>query len=215
MCSINDFEIERIELVNSIRSRGITCERVLDAIGKVERHLFMDYRFVKKSYQDNAFPIDCGQTISQPFTVAYQTQLLDVFDNCDVLEIGTGSGYQTAILLQMGANVFSIERQKGLYNKVISRFEECQNVKIIFGDGYLGLPQYAPFDRILITAAIEEIPQTLIDQLKIGGKLVAPVGKIGQQTMVLIKKTGSNSTEKSTFGNFSFVPMLHGVDNDI
>lgn len=212
---INDFKQQRTDLINAIITRGISNDRVLSAMLKVERHKFMDYRFVNKSYQDNAFPIDCGQTISQPFTVAYQSQLLDVFDNCKVMEIGTGSGYQAAVLLEMGANVFSIERQLGLYNSVTSRLQNTDKLKLFFGDGYNGIPEFAPYDRILITAAIEEIPQTLIDQLKVGGKLVAPVGKTGSQQMVLMVKTDTNTTEKYNFGNFSFVPMLHGVDNDI
>lgn len=201
----------RKKLVDSIRKKGISDEKVLNALNNVPRHLFMDSSFVKHAYQDKAFPIAANQTISQPYTVAFQTQLLNIKKNDKVLEIGTGSGYQAAVLIDMGARVYTIERHKTLsYNAQILLPKIGYKPHFFYGDGFLGLPTYAPFDKILLTAATSEIPQELLNQLKTGGLMVIPYGKGSVQTMLLIKKTGENSYEKSEHGAFAFVPMLKG-----
>lgn len=204
----------RKKLVEEIRGKGIKSEAVLEAIGKVPRHLFMESGFIRFSYADKAFPIGAGQTISQPFTVAFQTELLQVKRFDKVLEIGTGSGYQTSILVELGATVYTVERQRELYLKAQS-FLPVLGYKayFFFGDGYEGLQTYAPFDKILITAAIPEIPQALLDQLKPGGLLVAPEGSGDAQTMVLIGKREDGELVKSRHGSFAFVPMLPGKEN--
>jgi protein-L-isoaspartate(D-aspartate) O-methyltransferase len=199
----------RKNLVNLLRSKGITDEAVLGAIESVPRHLFMDNAFLKFAYDDSAFPIGAGQTISQPYTVAYQTSLLNLREGEKVLEIGTGSGYQTSILIEMGAKVFTIERQKLLYEKA-SKFLPSigYNAKFFFGDGYKGLPAYAPFDKILVTAGAPFIPEDLIMQLKAGGAMVIPVGAGTTQIMNRIVKTGENEIKRTELDTFSFVPLL-------
>lgn len=199
----------RKKLVETLRAKGIIDERVLEAIGKVPRHLFLDSSFLEFAYQDKAFPIGSGQTISQPYTVAYQTALLKVSEGDKVLEIGTGSGYQSCILLELGAKVFSIERQKNLFEKTKLLLPSIgYNPKLFYGDGYLGLPAFAPFDKVIITAATPNIPQNLVDQLKPGGILVAPVGPKDYQTMVTLRKISDTQVEREEHDRFRFVPML-------
>ena len=201
----------RKKLVDEIHGKGITDDRVLSAISNVPRHLFMDSGFIKFAYRDKAFPIRAGQTISQPYTVAFQTQLLAVNEQDKVLEIGTGSGYQAAVLAEMGAQVYTIERQKELYMLSQSLLSTLNyRVHFFYGDGYQGLPTYGPFDRILITAAAPEIPEKLLRQLKPGGRLVVPLGGSNTQVMTLIEKTGENEYRKTEHGLFVFVPMLSG-----
>ena len=199
----------RQQLVELIRSKGITDENVLSAIGKVPRHLFMDSGFLDHAYQDKPFPIAANQTISQPFTVAYQTELLQVKKDDKILEIGTGSGYQAAILCEMGAKVYSIERQLELF-KITSKFLPKLGYrlkKMVFGDGYKGLEEEAPFDGIVVTAGAPYVPKPLLSQLKIGGRLVIPLGK-GVQVMTLFVRKGEKDFEKHEFGEFRFVPLL-------
>jgi protein-L-isoaspartate(D-aspartate) O-methyltransferase len=199
----------RRRLVEELRTKGIKDEKVLEAINKVPRHLFLDSSFLEFAYQDKAFPIGSGQTISQPLTVAYQSELLQVAAEQKILEIGTGSGYQACVLMELRAKVFSIERQKSLFNRVKAFLPSIgYNPKLFYGDGYLGLPAFAPFDRILITAAAPEIPKTLLDQLNTGGCLVAPVGSNDSQIMTRITKKGPEVYIKEEFGTFRFVPML-------
>lgn len=205
----------RKRLVNGLVSKGIKDERVLEAVMKVPRHLFMDSSFLEFAYQDKAFPIGSGQTISQPFTVAFQSELLEVEDNMSVLEIGTGSGYQACILYEMGARVYTIERQFNLYKKVKLFFEKYNyKIKVFHRDGYEGLPAYAPFDRVLITAAVPAIPNALKAQLKPGGILVAPVGNQGHQTMTRLRKISEDKFTEEQHGGFVFVPMLPGKGDD-
>lgn len=205
---------KRQKLIDGLRKKGIKDERVLEAMNRVPRHVFMDNAFLHHAYQDKAFPISSGQTISQPYTVAVQTELLEVKKHDKVLEIGTGSGYQAAILVEMGARVYTIERHKELYaraQKILGKLG--YDAHFFFGDGYKGKPQYGPFDAILITAAISEIPGELIEQVKPGGCIVAPVGGSQSQVMTRIGKTMEGELEKSTHGLFVFVPMLGGVVN--
>lgn len=199
----------RNQLVSVIQSKGIKDRNVLGAISKVPRHLFMDSGFIDFAYQDKPFPIGADQTISQPYTVAFQTELLQVQPKDKILEIGTGSGYQTAVLIELKAEVYSIERQKELFTKVKKFLPKVGYVpkKMVFGDGYLGLPEYAPFDGIIVTAGAPFVPNDLLSQLKIGGKLVIPVGE-GEQVMTLIIRKGDKNFEKHELGNFRFVPML-------
>ena len=198
-------------LVDEIRKKGITDVAVLDAIGKVPRHAFMDSGFINFSYKDSAFPIDAGQTISQPYTVAFQTQLLEVKPYDKVLEIGTGSGYQAAVLFEMGANVYTIERQRELYVKSQQLLIQLgYKIQFFYGDGYAGLPTYAPFDRILVTAGAAEIPESLVQQLKTGGRLVIPVGGSHGQEMTLVVKKSDTEAEITRHGSFIFVPFLKG-----
>lgn len=205
----------RKKLVDTLREKGITDENVLRAIDRVPRHLFLDSSFLEFAYQDKAFPIGSGQTISQPFTVAYQTQLLQVVPEDKILEIGTGSGYQSCVLLEMGAKVYTIERQKKLFEKTKAFLPTIgYNPKMFYGDGYKGLPPYSPFDKIIITAAAPEIPQELIKQLKDGGILVIPVGPLDEQTMVTIQKINSDEILKLEHNKFRFVPMLGNKAKD-
>lgn len=205
----------RQQLVNGLRIKGITDEKVLEAMMKVPRHLFMDSSFLEYAYQDKAFPIGSGQTISQPFTVAFQSELLRIEPGLTVLEIGTGSGYQASVLYEMGAKVYSIERQYNLYKKVKLFFERYNyKIKVFHRDGYEGLSTFAPFDRIIITAAIPLIPEVLKRQIRIGGILVAPVGHHGHQTMTRLIKTGEYDFVVETHGGFVFVPMLPGKGTD-
>ena len=181
---------KRLRLVNELRNKGITDEEVLRAMNVVPRHLFIDDAFLVHAYVDKAFPISAGQTISQPYTVAFQSSLLKVKKRDKILEIGTGSGYQAAILAEMGAKIYTIERFRELYLKaqVILRELKYNSVNFFYGDGHEGKPQYSPFDAILITAATKSIPQPLLEQLKVGGRLVAPVGGKGLQKMTLVEK---------------------------
>ncbi len=201
----------RKKLIDSVRSKGIMNEDVLAAMGRVPRHLFMDSGFVNFSYTDKAFPIAAGQTISQPYTVAFQTELLEVKKHLKVLEIGTGSGYQTAVLLELGARVYTIERQRQLFLDAQKTLGPLNYKPIFFyGDGYVGLPAYEPFDRILITAAAPEIPQLLLNQLAVGGILVVPEGDKFGQKMVRVVREQEDHFERSEHGHFSFVPLLRG-----
>ena len=199
----------RKKLVESLREKGISSALVLDAIGKVPRHLFMDNAFLEFAYIDKAFPIDCGQTISQPYTVAYQTQLLLLNKGERVLEIGTGSGYQASVLHECGAKVYSIERHKGLFESTKKRINELEyNIKTFFGDGFKGLPSFAPFDKILITCGAPQIPDALVAQLKPGGVMVVPVGSLSEQVMTTVLKRNEQEKEIIELDKFRFVPML-------
>jgi protein-L-isoaspartate(D-aspartate) O-methyltransferase len=214
---VDSFEAKgkRKKLVDEIRSKGITDEGVLEAISKVPRHVFMDAAFLHHAYQDKAFPISSGQTISQPYTVAFQTQLLEVKKRSKILEIGTGSGYQAAVLLEMGAKVYSIERHRDLYQRSRKMLTSLGYAgHLFFGDGYQGKPQYGPFDGILLTAGTDMIPEALLAQLVTGGRLVAPVGDRSTQVMTLVVRTGEESYAYSTHGHFAFVPLLPGVVNN-
>lgn len=199
----------RNQLADVLIRKGIANTQVLDAIRAIPRHLFMDSSFEAHAYQDKAFPIGADQTISQPYTVAFQTELLNVCANQKILEIGTGSGYQTAILLKLKAKVYSIERQLELFKKTNIFFKKLgyRPKKIIFGDGYKGLPEEAPFDGIIVTAGAPEVPKALMSQLKIGGRLVIPVG-VDEQIMTLFVRKSATEFEKKEFGSFRFVPLL-------
>jgi protein-L-isoaspartate(D-aspartate) O-methyltransferase len=199
----------RQKLVDILISKGITDKGILNAISKVPRHLFMDSGFLDHAYQDKAFPIAANQTISQPYTVAFQTELLEVNENDKVLEIGTGSGYQTAVLCLLGAEVYSVERQLELFKKSSLFLPKIGFVvkRLVFGDGYKGLKEDAPFDRILVTAGAPYVPKELLSQLMIGGRLVIPIGN-EEQVMTLYIRTGPKTFEKYEHGKFKFVPML-------
>lgn len=203
----------RAQLITTIRDKGINNEKVLAAISKVPRHLFVSSEFeAEEMYADEPLDIGVGQTISQPYTVAYQTQLLKINKNEKVLEIGTGSGYQAAVLSELGAEVFSIERQKFLYNETKARLKNLgyNSIHCYYGDGTKGLKQFAPFDKILITAAAENIPGFLLDQLKVGGIMVVPVnGNV--QKMLRVTKLPDGQIQIEEFGHFKFVPLLPGV----
>ena len=207
----------RKQLVDTLRSKGITDEAVLAAIGEVPRHVFLDSSFVELAYQDQAFPIGSGQTISQPHTVAFQTQLLQVGKGMKVLEIGTGSGYQACVLAAMGAKVFSIDRQRHLYFKTKDILELLPfRVKAFLGDGFEGLPTYAPFDRIIITAGAPNIPEALVAQMKANAIMVIPMDNPDGdgQTMLRVTKLEDGTLKKESFGGFKFVPMLKEIGND-
>lgn len=199
----------RQQLVDTIKKKGIKDECVLGAIGKIPRHLFMDSGFIDHAYVDKAFPIAADQTISQPYTVAFQTELMQVKPGDKVLEIGTGSGYQCAVLIELGAKVFSIERQQELFKKTFKFLPKIgyRAKKLIFGDGYKGLAEEAPFDSIIVTAGAPFVPKPLLSQLKVGGRLVIPVGD-SVQTMTLYLRKGEKEFEKHEFGEFRFVPLL-------
>ena len=206
----------RKKLVESLREKGITDENVLEAINKVPRHFFLDTALDDIAYEDRSFPIDAEQTISHPYTVAYQTQLLDIKPNQKVLEIGTGSMYQGTILAAMGARVNTIERQKLLYNKtrnypLIKEYPPT-SIRFFFGDGFEGLPNYAPFDKIIITCGAPMVPPKLIDQLKAGGVMVIPLAMDEHHKMIRITKNEDGSTTEESFSDFSFVPMLRGIN---
>jgi len=205
---------KRKKLVSELRQKGIVDEDVLRAIDTVPRHLFMDPAFLIHAYTDKAFPITSGQTISQPYTVAVQTSLLRVKKRDKILEIGTGSGYQAAVLAEMGAKVYTIERFRELFIKAQGILTSLgYSADFFYGDGYEGKPQYGPFDGIIITAAVREIPQALLQQLKTGGRLVIPLGNSSSQVMTVVERTGPDSFEHSEHGNFIFVPMLKGTVN--
>ena len=199
----------RQNLVRVLKEKGITNQNVLQAIGKIPRHLFIDSSFLDHAYQNKAFPIAANQTISHPHTVAFQSQLLELKPGDTVLEIGTGSGYQTAVLLELGAKVFSIERQKELFKKTSNFLPKLgyRPKKLIFGDGYKGLPEEAPFNSIIVTAGAPFVPKPLLAQLQIGGRLVIPVGDDAQIMTLFIRK-GPKEFEKHEFGEFRFVPLL-------
>lgn len=199
----------RQQLVETIKAKGIKDENVLDAIGRIPRHVFMDSGFLDHAYQDKAFPIAADQTISQPYTVAFQSELLQVNPGDKILEIGTGSGYQTAVLLELGASVFSIERQRELYKKTSKFLPKLgyRPKKLIFGDGYKGLKEEAPFNGIIVTAGAPFVPKPLLSQLAIDGRLVIPVGD-EVQIMTLFIRKGIKEFEKHEFGEFRFVPLL-------
>jgi protein-L-isoaspartate(D-aspartate) O-methyltransferase len=202
----------RKKLVDQIHAKGITNKKLLAAMEALPRHFFLEKAFEEWAYQDKPFPIGQEQTISQPYTVAYQTNLLEVEQRQKVLEIGTGSGYQAAILALLGARVYTVERQAVLYHraKALLHALGMGNIRCYHRDGYKGLPEFAPFDRILVTAGATEIPQPLLDQLAIGGKLVIPVGK-ALQKMLRITRTNETEYEKEVFANFKFVPFLKGT----
>ena len=203
----------RNQLVNLLKGKGITDTAVLDAIGFIPRHFFLDSAFDRIAYEDRAFPIAADQTISQPYTVAYQTQLLQIKPGDKVLEIGTGSMYQTTVLAQMGAKVFTIERQKQLFDQTAKYIfkEQYPNIYFHFGDGFEGLPEFAPFDKILITAAAPSIPEKLWEQLKVGGMMVIPVDESDStQRMLRLTKKKDGKEKRESFDEFSFVPMLEG-----
>jgi len=199
----------RKQLVATLVTKGITDSAVLEAIGSIPRHLFMDSSFLDHAYQDKAFPIAASQTISQPYTVAFQSELLEVKSGDKVLEIGTGSGYQTAVLCLLGAHVYSIERQLELFKKTSKFLPKIGYVakRLIFGDGYIGLKEEAPFDSIIVTAGAPFVPKPLLSQLKIGGRLVIPVGD-KDQIMTLYIRKAATEFEKHELGNFKFVPLL-------
>lgn len=204
----------RKKLVKTLREKGIVDEAVLDAIGVLPRHLFLDDAFMDWAYKDVAFPIDAEQTISQPYTVAFQTQLLDIKDHDKILEIGTGSGYQACILSLLRAKVYTIERQEALYRKTTMFLKSFgfNQIRTLFGDGYLGAPRFAPFDKIIVTAGASEIPRTLLEQLKIGGFLVIPAGEGNIKKMYRITRKSETAFSKEVFGDFQFVPFLKGVN---
>jgi len=205
----------RKKLIDSLRKKGITSELVLEAMYNVPRHFFLDSAFDRIAYEDRAFPIAAEQTISQPYTVAYQTQLLNVHRADKILEIGTGSAYQATILAEMGAWVYTIERQRKLFESNRHFFFKARypNIKFFYGDGFEGLPTFAPFDKILITAAAPFIPPKLVEQLKIGSQMVLPVDEGDKQRMLRIIKKANGSYNEEWFDYFSFVPMLKGKND--
>ena len=202
--------------MEEVRRKGIRNSKVLEAINAIPRHFFLDSAFTKQAYEDRAFPIGEGQTISQPYTVAYQTELLDPQPHERILEIGTGSAYQACVLGQMGSQVFTIERQKALYdlNRNFEFLKTFPSIKFFYGDGFKGLPTYAPFDKVLVTAAAPHVPPDLIQQLKVGGKLVIPVDEGSHQRMLRLTKLADGSVTTERFDLFSFVPMLEGKNSD-
>ena len=199
----------RKNLAEVVAAKGVTDQKVLDAIKTIPRHLFLDSGFEDHAYQDKAFPIGADQTISQPYTVAFQSELLEVKPNAKILEIGTGSGYQTAVLLHLRAKVYTIERQLELFKTTRLFFNKMhyRPKKMIFGDGYKGMPEEAPFDGIIVTAGAPEVPRPLMAQLKVGGRLVIPVG-VDEQIMTLFVRKSEKEFEKKEFGSFRFVPLL-------
>ena len=198
----------RRQLVSLLKEKGIESAEVLKALEAVPRHLFLDNAFLEFAYQDKAFPIAAGQTISQPYTVAFQTELLELKRGEKVLEIGTGSGYQTSVLLEMGAKVFTVERQKELFDKTKILLPSIgYNTKLFYGDGYKAIPMFAPYDKIIITAGAPTIPDALLNQLKVGGRMVIPLGT-QVQIMTLIEKIADKQFEKTEYGEFKFVPLL-------
>ena len=204
----------RKKLVEGLKIKGIRNEKVLQAIGKVPRHLFMESTFLKFAYKDQAFPIGAGQTISQPFTVAIQSELLQIEKGDKVLEVGTGSGYQAAVLIEMEARVFTIERQKELYDKVHKFLPEIgYNPACFFGDGYKGLPNFAPFDKIIVTAGAPYIPESLKNQLSVNGRMVIPVGNESRQVMYVVIRLSEEEFRNEKHGDFVFVPLLKGTVN--
>ena len=206
----------RKQLVQHLESKGIKNIDVLSAINSIPRHQFLDTAFVNFAYQDKAFPIGSGQTISQPYTVAFQSQLLNLNPYDKVLEVGTGSGYQAAVLTLLDADVYTIERQRDLFNKTKVFLPKLgYNCRFVYGDGYKGLPKFAPFDKIIITCGAPCVPEDLVAQLKVGGRMVAPIGEGDIQVMHLIEKLSETETRITTHGEFSFVPMLNDKNNGV
>jgi protein-L-isoaspartate(D-aspartate) O-methyltransferase len=207
----------RKQLIDNLKQKGISDEKVLEAMNQIPRHFFMDSALDQTAYEDRAFPIGEGQTISQPYTVAYQTQLLEIKPLDKVLEIGTGSAYQASVLAEMGAQVYTIERQKKLFesNKQFPFIKKYPSIKFFYGDGYEGLPMFAPFDKVIITAAAPFIPPKLIQQLKTGGKMIIPLNEDSLQRMHRLTKLADGSVVEEKFDQFSFVPMLVGKTNGI
>jgi protein-L-isoaspartate(D-aspartate) O-methyltransferase len=205
----------RKKLVEEVQSKGVKDEAVLAAISKIPRHVFLDNAFVEFAYQDKAFPIGAGQTISQPYTVAFQTELLQIKKGSKVLEIGTGSGYQTSVLCELGAKVFSVERQKELYDRTRVLLKKMNyRAKLFYGDGYKGLPTFMPFDKILVTCGAPFVPDDLLEQLKVGGTMVIPVGEGDVQVMTKITRVSENKFERQKYGEFRFVPMLYNKERN-
>lgn len=206
----------RKKLVEILRQKGIQDGPILTAIGKIPRHSFLDRAFEEWAYQDVPFPIGADQTISQPYTVAFQTWLLEIKETDKVLEIGTGSGYQACVLAELGAKVYTIERQESLFKRTNKLLKALgyQRVRTFLGDGYKGLPRFSPFDKILVTAGATEVPLMLLNQLKIGGFLIIPVGKGDDQEMLKVCKKKEHKFETERFGRFRFVPFLPGVQRD-
>ncbi|MDH3244892.1 MAG: protein-L-isoaspartate(D-aspartate) O-methyltransferase [Saprospiraceae bacterium] len=204
----------RKKLVDIVRKKGIKDERILDALGKIPRHFFLDRAFEDWAYKDVAFPIGSDQTISQPFTVAYQTELLKIEKGDKVMEIGTGSGYQAVVLSELGAKVYSIERQETLFHKTSKLLKKIgyQRIRLFLKDGNEGLPRFAPFDKILVTAAAQNVPGALKEQLKINGILVIPVGSDDTQTMLRITRLSEDRYKTERFDHFRFVPLLTGIE---
>ena len=204
----------RLQLVRKLQQQGITDQRVIEAIKMVPRHFFLDSAFMEQAYENIAFPIAAAQTISHPYTVAFQTQLLEVLPGDKVLEIGTGSGYQASILAYMGAKVYSIERQKALFDSTSALLPKIgfRQIRTLFGDGYAGAPRFAPFDKIIVTAGAVEMPKNLMSQLALNGKMVIPLGDEEQQKMLLYTRESEKTFKKQEFGAFSFVPFLKGVN---
>ncbi len=204
----------RRQLIDALRQKGLRDERVLEAMLRLPRHFFLEAAFAEKAYQNVAFPIGVGQTISQPYTVAYQTSLLEVRKRDKVLEIGTGSGYQAAVLALLEARVFTIERQEFLYQKTKTLLQKIglKGIRCYHRDGYKGMPEMMPFDKILVTCGAEEVPEALKSQLKIGGILVVPVGKEGRQKMLKITRLSSEEYNEESLEDFKFVPFLKGVE---
>lgn len=199
----------RKALVKELKQKGIQDKRVLEAIEYIPRHIFFDPAFLNHAYKDKAFPIGDGQTISQPYTVAVQSSLLNITPGEKVLEVGTGSGYQCAILAHIGAKVFSIERHKSLYQRAQKTLNSLNiKAKLFCGDGSRGLPSFAPFDKIIVTAGAPTIPDELIEQTNIGGKIIIPVGDDKSQNMIMLIKKSENQIEKIDYGSFSFVPLV-------
>ena len=204
----------RKQLIEKLVTKGIHDAKVLSAMSRIPRHLFMDNAFVNFAYKDKAFPIGEGQTISQPYTVAFQSQMLELKPYNKVLEVGTGSGYQAAVLSLLDADVYTIERQRELFLKTKKFLPELgYNCRFVYGDGYKGLPKFAPFDRIIITCGAPSIPEGLVSQLKIGGRMVAPIGDGDVQVMHLIEKITETETRITTHVEFLFVPMLNKREN--
>lgn len=209
------FKGKRKRLVEQLKQKGIKSDKVLNAIEKIPRHLFFDPStgrpaLLDHAYSDKALPIGSGQTISHPYTVAFQTQQLEIASGEKVLEIGTGCGYQTAVLVEMGARVYSIERQKALFDKtkLFLPYIGYSGARLVYGDGYKGLPQFAPFDKIIVTAGAPYIPNDLLLQLKVGGIMLIPLGEGEVQEMVWLKKTSETNFDRKVLGNFKFVPLL-------
>lgn len=204
----------RKKLIGQLVEKGIKDQRVLDALGVIPRHQFIsDSAFLRMAYDDIAFPIGQGQTISQPYTVARQTELLELDSGMKVLEVGTGSGYQTAVLARMGVKIWSIERQRPLFIRTRGLLREMKiRATLIYGDGYAGAPAFAPFDRIIVTCGAPDVPQALVEQLGIGGRMVIPVGAGDVQEMRVIRKLTDGSVNTTVHGSYRFVPMLKDRD---
>jgi len=203
-------------LIDSLRVRGVKNEEILEVMNTIPRHFFLEKAFEEWAYQDKAFPIDCDQTISQPYTVAFQTMLLEVKKREKVMEIGTGSGYQASVLAALGARLYSIERQEPLFKKAkkLLPLIGFPNIRLFFRDGYKGLAEFAPFDKILVTAGATKVPKTLKEQLKVGGIMVIPVGPDKVQEMLKITRISETKFKTVSYGNFKFVPFAEGVEKD-